>query len=406
VSAQPEPHVFAAAFVAVAVFIGTWGLLHVGFYRHKQVLDTPIYQQYGNAIARGQVPYRDFALEYPPGALPMFAIPGLAKPGHGQDVTPGFRHLFESLMWLCGAIALLAMAATLDALRARRMHVWGALLFAALGPLALGSVVLSRYDLWPTALVVASLAAFVIGRLRLGAGLLGAAITAKLFPAVLVPLAVVFAWRRAGRREALICLGTICGVVALVFAPFVVLSPSGVWHSLTGQLTRPLQIESLGAALLIAAHHAWGQPVTMVTSHGSQNLAGHTASDFAAVFTVLQVVTLIAIWTAFARSRAGRDQFVLATSSSLAAFVALGKVLSPQFLIWLIPVVPLVRGRRGGQAAALLAPALVLTQIWFPFRYLKYITHFDATASWLVLARDLVLVALIAILALPRLRSD
>jgi uncharacterized membrane protein len=406
VSAQPEPHVFAAAFVAVAVFIGTWGLLHAGFYRHKQVLDTPIYQQYGNAIARGQVPYRDFALEYPPGALPMFAIPGLAKPGHGQDVTPGFRHLFESLMWLCGAIALLAMAATLDALRARRMHVWGALLFAALGPLALGSVVLSRYDLWPTALVVASLAAFVIGRLRLGAGLLGAAITAKLFPAVLVPLAVVFAWRRAGRREALICLGTICGVVALVFAPFVVLSPSGVWHSLTGQLTRPLQIESLGAALLIAAHHAWGQPVTMVTSHGSQNLAGHTAGDFAAVFTVLQVVTLIAIWTAFARSRAGRDQFVLATSSSLAAFVALGKVLSPQFLIWLIPVVPLVRGRRGGQAAALLASALVLTQIWFPFRYLKYITHFDATASWLVLARDLVLVALIAILALPRLRSD
>ena len=54
----------------------------------------------------------------------------------------------------------------------------------------------------------------------------------------------------------------------------------------------------------------------------------------AASLVVDMQLTLIAIWTAFARSRAGRDQFVLATSSSLAAFVALGKVLSPQFLIW------------------------------------------------------------------------
>jgi Glycosyltransferase family 87 len=363
-----------------------------------------VYQQYGNAIAHGRVPYRDFAVEYPPGALPMFAIPGLAKPGRGQDVTPGFRHVFETLMWFCGAIALLAMAAAFTALRARRVHVWGALLFAALAPLALGSVVLSRYDLWPTALMVAAVAAFVVGWLRLGAAVLGAAITAKLFPAVLVPLAVAFVWRRAGRREALICLGTICAVVVLVFAPFVVLSPSGVWHSLAGQLTRPLQIESLGAALLIAAHHAWGHPVTMVTSHGSQNLAGHAADGFATAFTILQAVTLLAIWTVFARSRASRDQFVLATAASLATFVALGKVMSPQFLIWLVPIVPLVRGRRGLCASALLLAALILTQIWFPFRYWSYVNRFDTTASSLVLARDLLLVALLAVLALPRLR--
>ena len=207
---------------------------------HKQVLDTPVYQRYGDAIAHGQVPYRDFALEYPPGALPMFALPGLAEQGHGQDVTAGFRHLFETLMWFCGAIALLGMAAVLRVSGASRAHVWSALLFAALAPLALGSVLLSRYDLWPTALVVASLAALVTGRLRLGGGVLGAAITAKLFPAVLVPLAVAFAWRRQGRREAVICLATICAVVAVVFAPFVALSPAGVWHSLTDQLTRPL----------------------------------------------------------------------------------------------------------------------------------------------------------------------
>src|SRR6266571_9155561 len=268
---RPEPHVIAAAFVAVALFAGTWALLHVGFYTRSQILDTPVYQRYGDAIARGEVPYRDFAVEYPPGALPMFALPGLAEPGHGQDVTTGFRHAFETLMWLCGAAALLAMALALHALGARRRRVWSALAFAALAPLAIGSVLLSRYDLWPAALVVASLAAFVSGRSRLGSGLLGAAITAKLYPALLVPLALVYVWRREGRREALVCLGIVVGVVALIFAPFVALAPAGVWHSLTVQLTRPLQIESLGAALLVAAHHVWGHPLTMQTSYGSQN---------------------------------------------------------------------------------------------------------------------------------------
>jgi hypothetical protein len=405
VSARPEPRVFLAAFVAVAAFIGSWGLLHVGFYKHKQVLDTPVYQRYGNAIAHGNVPYRDFAVEYPPGALPMFALPGFAQPGHDQDVTPGFRHAFETLMWFCGALALLGMAIVLYAERARRLQVWSALLFAALAPLAIGSVLLSRYDLWPAALVVAAIAAYVLERLRIGSGLLGAAITAKLFPAVLVPVAVIYAWRRAGRREALVCLGVICLVVAIVFAPFVALAPTGVWHSLTGQLGRPLQIESLGAALLIAAHHLWGHPVTTETSHGSQNLAGHGAHAFATVLTVAQALALLAVWTLFARSRATREQFVLACAASLAAFVALGKVLSPQFLIWLVPVVPLVRGTRGLQASALLGAALVLTQIWFPFRYWDYVNGFQPTASWLVLARDVALVLLVAVLVTTQVRE-
>ena len=53
----------------------------------------------------------------------------------------------------------------------------------------------------------AALCALVTGRLRLGHVALGAAIAAKLYPAVLVPLAVVYVWRREGRREALVCAG-------------------------------------------------------------------------------------------------------------------------------------------------------------------------------------------------------
>src|SRR5207342_648433 len=110
------------------------------------------------------------------------------------------------------------------------------LCFAAVAPLLLGSVLLSRFDLWPAAIVAAALAALVSGRLRLGHVLLGLGVTAKFYPGVFVPLAVAFVWKQAGRREALICLGLVLGVVAAVFAPFVILSPGGVWQSVSVQL--------------------------------------------------------------------------------------------------------------------------------------------------------------------------
>ena len=406
---SPKPasdrSVVAAAFAAISLFVVSWTLLHVGFYKHKQLIDTPVYQRYGNAIADGKVPYRDFQVEYPPGALPVFALPGLAEPGRNQQVSTGFRRSFETLMWLCGAAALAAMAIILRALRRSTVNVWAALCFAAIAPLLLGSVILSRFDLWPTALVAVALGAIVSGRLRLGHVLLGLGVTAKLYPAVLVPLGVAFVWKRAGRREALMCLGLALGVIAAVFTPFVILSPGGVWHSLSVQLTRPLQVESLGSALLLAGHHAFGLSVTGETSHGSQNLAGNAAGWLAVASTVLEAGVLVWIWAAFARGRGDAEALVRSTAAALCAFIAFGKVLSPQFMVWLIPIVPLVRGRRGLGASALLGFALVLTQIWFPFRYFRLSLDFEAGLSWLLLTRDLVLVALVAVLVVTLRRT-
>jgi hypothetical protein len=399
---RPDRTYAVAAFAAVAVFVGTWTLLHVGFYRHKQIADTPVYQRYGNQIAHGKVPYRDFHLEYPPGALPMFALPGLAAPGHGQNVKPGFRRTFETLMWMCGAVALLAMALTLRALRA---DPWVPLLFAAVAPLALGSVILSRFDLWPAVLVAGATAALVSARFRTGHALLGIGAAAKFYPGVLLPLAVAYTWKRRGRREALICLGLAVAVFALIFLPFVVLAPGGVWHSVSVQLGRPLQVESLGAALLLVAHHVFGFGLAGETSHGSQNVAGTAADVLGIASTVVQAAVLVWIWVSFARGPATSSALVRASAAAICAFIAFGKVLSPQFLIWLIPVVPLVRGRRGLWAGALLLAALVLTQVWFPFRYFRLALDFEAGLSWVLLARDLVLVALALLLA-TSLRRD
>jgi uncharacterized membrane protein len=263
-------------------------------------------------------------------------------------------------------------------------------------------VIIYRYDLWPAALTVAGLAAILAGRNRLGFGSLGIGVAAKLFPAVLIPPALAYVWRTRGRREALICLRCAAAMVAAFIVPFLAVAPHGVWSSIQRQASRPLQIESLGSAVLLAAHQLGGYRPHMVTSHGSQNLAGPLPHALGVVESALLAVALIGIWIAAARGPATPERLVRYSAAAVTAFVAFDKVLSPQFMIWLLPLVPLLRGRRGVAASALLGLALLLTQLWFPIRYWQLALRLAAFPSWLVVARDLTLLALLAVLLVRR----
>jgi hypothetical protein len=367
---SPSEDAVVVASAATGLFLVCWGLVHRFFWAHGQLVDWPTYRNYGDAIVhQGLVPYRDFAVEYPPGALPVFALPSLV----GDYATS-----FAWLMAACG-IALVLVVATI-----RRRAAF----YVALAPVLAGSLILSRFDLWPALLAAAALAALLREHHRLGWALLGAAVAAKLWPLVFVPVALVWSARRGRAWAALAGLA----VAAAAFVPFAVIAPHGLWSSLSGQASRPLQIESLGAAILTT----FGHP-RVVTTHGSQNVAGHGL--VATVFTLLQVAALVTLWIAFARGPATRERFLRYTAACVCAFVAFGKVLSPQFLLWLIPLVPLVVGRRGAGAVALLTAALLLTQVWFPQRYWDYAGPFHL--AWVVLLRDLVLVGLLGVLAWP-----
>ena len=361
-----------------------------------RISDVPVYERYGNAIERGSVPYRDFRPEYPPGALAAFAIPSLVSGG-----AAGYARAFGVEMALFGAACVVFAFLALRSLGATGARLAAGVAVPAAAPLLLGPLVLTRFDLYPAALVVAAIAAFVAGRDRLGGGILGAAIAVKLFPAVLVPIVFAWVWRRRGRREALVVLAICAGVAAAVFLPFVVIAPGGVASSLWRQLGRPLQIESFGAAILLALHQL-GMPLGWSSSHGSQNLTGTAAAVASVLSSVAQVAALLWIWVRYSRRAVTTpDAFICACAASLVAFVALGKVISPQFLIWLLAVVALVGGRRTWPALSLLVLACSLTRGWFPDRYWSLVFTFDPFASWLVLLRDLTLLALLAVLVRP-----
>jgi Glycosyltransferase family 87 len=383
---------------ALCLFLGCWSLLHHGVLARGQITDTGVYQRYGDAMAQGQVPYRDFRLEYPPGALPVFVLPSL---GHEGDRN-AYDRWFDRLMSLCGCLAIVGSALVLRALGAGTPRTAAALGLIAISPLLVGSVVLSRFDLWPASLAVLALAALLHERLALAALALGAAIAAKLWPLVLAPLVIAHVWRTRGPRAAAAWTGGVVLVDAAMFLPFAVLSPGGLGASFHAQLARPLQIESLGGAVLIALHHVAGTSLHVVSTYGSQNLVG-TGTHVAEVATTFTgILALGTVWLLYARREADGERLVAHAAAAVAATLSFGKVFSPQFVIWLVPLVPLVRGRRGVAASTLLAAALVLTQLWFPRHYWALADGFSQRESWLLLARDLAVVALAALLAWPR----
>ncbi len=381
----------AAAAAAVLLAISFYAL--VRWLEQGQLSDVPVYEHWAGLVRGGAVPYRDFRFDYPPAALPAVLLPAYMSWSYATS--------FAVLMGICGAGCIAAAASALRAVGAGSERTWAGLLAIGVSPLVLGSLFDTRFDLWPALLAVGALAAVVRERPVVSGLLLGLGFAAKLWPGVLLPIAVAHLWRRRGRAGALVVVAAFVAVAAACFLPYAVLGPDGVRAMFADQLDRPLQVESLGAAVLMATQHLGMRPLATVTSHGAQALSGRGAGLAAALETAFEIAAVVWIWIVFARRRnVGGEAALLAAAAAVSALVAFDRVLSPQYLIWLVPFVPLVRGGRGIFAGGLLLLALGLTQTWFPWHYWSLALDHAAPWSWYLLARDFALVALAAVLVL------
>jgi uncharacterized membrane protein len=289
---------------------------------------------------------------------------------------------------------------------ARARRAYAAVAFTALAPLALGPLTLQRFDLWATAFCIGGLAALVHARHRLGFAALGVGTAAKIFPGVLVPLGYLYVARRRGVREARRGLVAFVLALAVVVGPFLVLGPGGVRFSLTRQTGRALQIETLGSSALLAAHSLGAYAARPHFGSGSWNLEGRLPDALAALQTALQLAAVLLVWIVFARGSRSREQLIVGSAAAVAVWAVFGKVLSPQYLLWLLPLVALVVGRRPTKLAfpVVLVAALGLTQAVYPGRY-DELVGLAPFPIWLLVARNVLLVVLAAALVLRLYRE-
>jgi uncharacterized membrane protein len=351
--------------------------------------DVELYFDYARLTFDGQVPYRDFYPEYPPGALPVLLAP-----------APADQHYFERfrfLMLTLGAVATVLLVVAMYRVGATAIELATGVLVFATVPLTLeGGLLFERYDVWPATLVLLAVVALLRGRRTLGLAALGVGAAAKVYPLALLPLALLQRRGRAHIRRDLV----VFAASALVFVlPFMVVGPRGIGHVARLLVERPLQIESLGASVLLAADRLGAYEATVYYSFGnSWDLAGPAGAVVAAVSSLLGAAALVAVWYLFARGPREPRDFTLAVAAAVVAVVTFGKVLSPQFMVWVAAAVPLAFGRVRPFALAATVVAFLLTMYIYRWGYFDLLEA--GRASWVMVARNVVLIALLGSLIL------
>jgi len=184
-------------------------------------------------------------------------------------------------------------------------------------PAALGPISLNTYDAWPALLTVLALWLLLRDRDLLAFGTLGLAVTSKVYPLALVPLACIYAWRRAGPRRTVAALCVFAVVAALVVIPFAAYDAHGVSSSFRSQAERGLQVESLGASVLLAADRlgVYDAKVVETTSVAGRNLSGSLPDALSTASLVLEALAVALVWVLYARARDERARLPLAFGS-------------------------------------------------------------------------------------------
>ncbi len=379
--------------------LGAAALLAAGFaltflvapWDGESVTDLPLYSAYAQIFLDGNLPYRDVAFEYPPLAWPVLTVSGLAGDQDAYRVAFAALSagLLVALVWLCGELARLTGGG--------RERAW---LAVAAAPLLCGAMIRTHFDLLPVLLTVAALALLCAARPRAGLAVLGVAVAVKLYPLVVAPVALAWLVARGERRAAVDGAVAMVLVIVVAYGAAAALSTQGTVDSLTYHLDRPVQVES-SPAQVVRALDALGlgtaTPNGGFRSDGFDHpAAGAITAGFAALLA--GSVALLAVGAASARAGRppGTRALVLASLTATVAFASFGKVLSPQFLIWVVPLLALAAAWRRPGLLALAAAPILMTLLEFPAHYRDVV---DGRLGWvlLVVARDAVLVLLVVL---------
>jgi hypothetical protein len=359
---------------------------------------------------------RALELEYPPGAL----VPMLLARLLAADLQ-GFTRLFAFEMALLDLVTLLGVARLAHLLShghgaARaRTALWAALVYAASSGL-LGGLLVHRLDLAAAAPLVWAVVAWVgpeRGRGR-AEPLLALAVFVKLFALALLPLFLFEAARGRGCRGALRRGAAFAGASLALGLPAHLALGGEALAFLSVHAERGLQLESSGGSLLLLLAPLLEVPVLVTEHHRASHLEHPWAGAlvaFAALAMPLSAALVLLVTARHAAKATAGDERALrrllaaGAAAGVAALLVTSPVLSPQYLLWLLPLAAPVLAAdeaQGGRGLVLLLGLCALTRLIFPGHY-EELRALELLPTLALAARNALLVVLLAHLLGARL---
>jgi len=344
--------------------------------------DVRAYRDYGVRTLGGEVPYRDFLVEYPIGALPLFIAPAVGAPG-----PIAYRWAFAAEMMLFDALLVwLVMKRGARTIGVGRSLLWYTLMVAVLGALPI-----ARFDLAASALAFASAMAWETGRGGLGGVLAGLGGLAKVYPLVVAGPGWI-----ADRGHRMRGFLAVVFTVAIGLAIWMAIGGSGVSRSLQYHSGRGLENECTYAGVLIAVGRSLGRPVSQDFNHSSVELIATGAGAAAKIAPLAQVAAMGLVLALLARGRPSGRRTMAASGACILAFTVFGKVLSPQYLLWIIPFAAVLEGRSGRWARPIVLAACVFTTLVYFWAGVGLIRYHPLAVA-ILNARNALLLAALAV---------
>ncbi|MFG1806541.1 glycosyltransferase family 87 protein [Streptomyces sp. NPDC049040] len=332
-----------------------------------------VYRDWYPTLLHGAFPAHDVTWQYPPGAAAVLVAPG-AVPHLGYTAA---------FFWLAFLADAAVFAALLRDAHRRSWRLDGAWVWVA-GIALLGPIVYARYDVTATAFGVAALLA-LRRRPALGGLLAGAGALVKVWPILLLlgtapGRATRRAWTSAAATAGFVCL--------LCYATM-----RGAFSFLVAQRDRGTEIESLGGLVLHLARHAGWHGRTVLRYGSIEFLGPHVrlVGDAALALSVLALCWLL-LWRLRARVFTAATPYDAGFAAVL-AFTTTSRVISPQYLVWLVGVGAVCVTLRESVMrlpVLLLIPAVLLTTLEFPV-FFPHVVRSDLPGVALILARNALL---------------
>jgi len=353
--------------------------------------------------------------EYPPLSLIFFVIPRIFF----SDPF-GYNIGYVIMIFVITIVGLHLMRRTAESLNMN--PVWAMTIYSVLIALLL-EYVADRYDIIPAVMTLASFYFFINKKMPAAFIILALAMMTKLYPAILLPIyLIIYMVERDWKGFA---TGTVWFLIgaAVVALPCLLIEPDLIMGFMGYHSVRPLEIDSFAATLiypfsLFGLTDVWIQASTDAGSYGSDNLRGPLCDAVAPWLTPIMMVLIVLfiLWYGNVRYRLEKvDEraFVLSAAIfiSLMIFILVGKVLSSQYIIWVVPFLALslllMKDHKLKWRIFWLSVAtVVLTQINFAYTYL--VTGGGESISSLsiimILVRNLMLLA-ITLLLLKEIRN-
>lgn len=362
---------------------------------------TGLYFEFASRVLDGTLPYRDFALEYPPFSLLFFILPRLFA---STWTTFSIYYQAEVIIFdLIGLFIIYSIA------RRSGQAPWPLLSIYTFGVIAMGPIIGQQYDIFPAVMSLLAIYLFWLGKHKTSWALLALGTLTKIFPAVIAPVFLIYYLRN--RQFSLIWQGILTfGAVSLaVFLPFLIISPTSLLTLYDYHALRGIQLESIYSSVLLVANKLGFLSVTPAFSYGAWNLTGPDADILAKLSTyALGILLILSYWFIYRQTGKGKPGIMHIGSASMlvvAVILFASKVLSPQYIIWLIPLLPLVAGRWYSSIWVIFILVGVLTYYIFPLRYVELVYYLDYKAVAVLFFRNILLIAIAVLTAISLIKQ-